>query len=157
MVFLINFMNSLDILNSLLSSFARPYRVAFLLLIHSVCCIFSVSFCFPWCVDHNIIIIIMSFRQHGYPWPSLATLSLSFIASGRFSGLHSVSSLSCWYVCSSWPSCFCTAICGGTSVMSSSLLLQQCPACLVRLTRSLYNGCPITVVPLMASLLFPEE
>ena len=41
------------------------------------------------------------------------------------------------YVCSSWSSCFCSAICGvhrGTSHMSSSLLLQQCPACLVRLT-----------------------
>ena len=40
------------------------------------------------------------------------------------------------YVCSSWSSCFCLAICGvhrSTSLMSSSLLLQQCPACLVRL------------------------
>ena len=40
-------------------------------------------------------------------------------------------------VCSSWSSCFCLAICGvhrSTSLMSSSLLLQQCPACLVRLT-----------------------
>ena len=39
--------------------------------------------------------------------------SLSFIASGRSSGLHSVSSHSCCYVCSSWSSCFCPAICGG--------------------------------------------
>ena len=41
------------------------------------------------------------------------------------------------YVCSSWSSCFCSAICGvhrSTSLMSSSLLLQQCPACLVRVT-----------------------
>ena len=41
------------------------------------------------------------------------------------------------YVRSSWLSCFCTAICGvhrSTSLMSSSLLLQQYPACLVRLT-----------------------
>ena len=41
------------------------------------------------------------------------------------------------YVCSSWSSYFCLAICGvhrSTSLMSSSLLLQQCPACLVRLT-----------------------
>ena len=40
-------------------------------------------------------------------------------------------------VCLSWSSCFCPAICGvhgSTSLMSSSLLLQQCPACLVRLT-----------------------
>ena len=59
------------------------------------------------------IIIIISCRQHGYPWPSLAT-----------SSYHS-------------SSCFCLAICGvhrSTSLMSSSLLLQQCPACLVRLT-----------------------
>ena len=33
--------------------------------------------------------------------------SLLFIASGRSSGLHRVSSHSCW------SSCFCTAICGG--------------------------------------------
>ena len=40
-------------------------------------------------------------------------------------------------VCSFWSSCFCTAMCGvhrSTSLMSSSLRLQQCPACLVRLT-----------------------
>ena len=40
-------------------------------------------------------------------------------------------------VCSCWSSCFCMAMCGvhkSTSLMSSSLLLQQCPACLVRLT-----------------------
>ena len=41
------------------------------------------------------------------------------------------------YVYSSWSYCFCSAICGvhrSTSLMSSSLLLQPCPACLVRLT-----------------------
>ena len=41
------------------------------------------------------------------------------------------------YVCSSWSSCFCSAIVGvhrSTSLMSSSLLLQQCPACLALLT-----------------------
>ena len=41
------------------------------------------------------------------------------------------------YVCSSWSSCFCSAISGvhrSTSLMSSSLLFQQCPTCLVRLT-----------------------
>ena len=39
------------------------------------------------------------------------------------------------YVCLRWPSCFCLAICGSpyetSSLMSLSLLLQQCPACLV--------------------------
>ena len=41
------------------------------------------------------------------------------------------------YVGPSWSSCFCSAIWGShrrTSVMSLSLLLQPCPACLVRLT-----------------------
>ena len=63
--------------------------------------------------------------------------SLSFIASGRSSGLHPVSSHSyCMYVragCSAfaWPY---VGVQRSTSLMSSSLLLQQCPACLVRLT-----------------------
>ena len=62
--------------------------------------------------------------------------SLSFIASGRSSELHPVSSHSCcMYICSSWSSCFGSAVCGvhwSTSLMSLSLLPQQCPACLVR-------------------------
>ena len=63
--------------------------------------------------------------------------SLSFIVSGRSSGLHPVSSHSCcMYVRAdrpalAWPS---TGVHRSTSLMSSSLLLQQCPACLVRLT-----------------------
>ena len=63
--------------------------------------------------------------------------SLSFIALGRSSGQHPVSSHSCWmYVWAgrpafAWP---CVGIHKSTSLMSSSLLLQQCPACLVRLT-----------------------
>ena len=63
--------------------------------------------------------------------------SQSFIASGRSSGLHPVSSHSCWmYVHASRPD-FARPYVGvhrSTSLMSSSLLLQQCPACLVRLT-----------------------
>ena len=63
--------------------------------------------------------------------------SLSFIALGRSSGQHPVSSHSCWmYVRAgrpafAWP---CVGVHKSTSLMSSSLLLQQCPACLVRLT-----------------------
>ena len=41
------------------------------------------------------------------------------------------------YVSSRWSPCLCSAMCRvhrRTSLMSSSLLLQQCPACLVRLT-----------------------
>ena len=63
--------------------------------------------------------------------------SLSFIASGRSSGLHPVSSHSCcMYVRAGCPA-FArpyAAFYWSTSLMSSSLLLQQCPACLVRLT-----------------------
>ena len=62
---------------------------------------------------------------------------LSFIASGRSSGLHSVSSHSCcMYVRAGRPA-FAGPYVGvhrSTSLMSSSLLLQQCPGCLVRLT-----------------------
>ena len=63
--------------------------------------------------------------------------SLSFIASGRSSGLHHVSSHSCcMYVRAGRPT-FAWPYAGvhrSTSLMSSSLLLQQCPVCLVRLT-----------------------
>ena len=63
--------------------------------------------------------------------------SLSFIASGRSSGLHPVSSHSCcMYVRAGRPS-FSRLYAGvhrSTSLMSSSLLLQQCLSCLVRLT-----------------------
>ena len=63
--------------------------------------------------------------------------SLSFIAFGRSSGLHPVSLHSCcMYVRARrpvfvWPY---AGLHSSTSLMSSSLLLQQCPACLVRLT-----------------------
>ena len=61
--------------------------------------------------------------------------SLSSIASGRSSELHPVSAQSCcMYVRAGRPAF--ARPCEGvhsTSLMSSSLLLQQCPACLVRL------------------------
>ena len=63
--------------------------------------------------------------------------SLSFIALGRSSGQYPVSSHSCWmYVRAGRPAFArsCVGIHKSTSLMSSSLLLQQCPACLVRLT-----------------------
>ena len=63
-------------------------------------------------------------------------ISLSFIASGRSSGLHPVSSHSCWmYVRAGHPA-FARPYVGvhrSTLLMSSSLLLQQWPACLFRL------------------------
>ena len=63
--------------------------------------------------------------------------SLSFIASGRFTGLHPVSSHSCcMYVRDGRPALArpYVGVHRSTSLMSSSLLLQQCLACLVRLT-----------------------
>ena len=81
-------------------------------------------------------------RHHVMPlaWISLTLsrhFSLLFIASGRSSGLHPVSSHSCcMYVRAGRPA-FARPYVGvhrSTSLMSSSLLLQQCPACLVRLT-----------------------
>ena len=72
-------------------------------------------------------LISLTFSRH---------FSLSFIASGRSSGLHPVSSHSCCkYVLAGRPA-FPRPYVGvhrSTSLMSSSLLLQQCPACLVRL------------------------
>ena len=85
-----------------------------------------------------IIIIIMSCRQHGYPWPYLAT---SPYHSSLLAGLQGYIpyphiTAVCMYVRASRPA-FAWPYAGvhwSTSLMSSSLLLQQCPACLVRLT-----------------------
>ena len=73
-------------------------------------------------------------------WISLTLsrhFSLSFIASGRSSGLNPVSSHSCWMYIRAGHPAFAQPYVGvhrSTSLMSSSLLLQQCPACLVCLT-----------------------
>ena len=67
--------------------------------------------------------------------------SLSFIALGRSSGQHPVSSHSCWmYVRAGHPAFArpCVGVHKSTSLMSSSLLLQQYPACLVRLSRIVF-------------------
>ena len=63
--------------------------------------------------------------------------SLSFITSGRSSELHPVSSQSCcMYVLAGRPALArpYVGVHRSTSLMSSSLLFQQCPTCLVRLT-----------------------
>ena len=87
---------------------------------------------------------IISYHHHHYVVP-LARISLtlshpfslSFITSGRSSGIHPVSSQSCcMYVRAGCPA-FARPYVGvhwSTSLMRSSLLLQQCPECLVRLT-----------------------
>ena len=89
----------------------------------------------PWSLI--VIIIIMSCQQHGYPWPSLATSPYS---SSLLAGLQG-------YI----PYPHRAAVCmfelavlllfghmrgvhRSTSLMSSSMLPQQCPACLARLT-----------------------
>ena len=80
-------------------------------------------------------------HHHAVPLARISlTLSrlfyLSFIAFGRSSGIHPVSSHSCsMYVLAGRPA-FARPYVGvhrSTSLMSSSLLLQQCPVCLVRL------------------------
>ena len=73
-------------------------------------------------------------------WISLTLsrhFSLSFIASGWSSGLQPVSSHSCCMYVQAGRSAFAQPYVGvhrSISLMSSSLLLQQCPAYLVRLT-----------------------
>ena len=97
----------------------------------------------------NVSIIILTegcawtlFHHHYIEPPALISLTLScyfslmFIASGRSSGLHPVSPQSgCMYVRAGHPA-FARPYVGvhSTSLISSSLLPQQCPACLVRLT-----------------------
>ena len=72
-------------------------------------------------------------------WISLTLflhVSLSFIAFGRSSGLHPVSSHSCCMNVRAGRPAFDWPYAGvhrSTSLTISSLLLQQCPACLVRL------------------------
>ena len=83
------------------------------------------------CLPGNIIIMpcrLLTLSHH---------LSLSFIASGRSSELHPVSSHSCCIYVSAGCPAFAQPYVGvhrSTSLMSSSLLLQQCPTCLVHLT-----------------------
>ena len=63
-------------------------------------------------------------------------LSLLCIAFDRSSGLHSISSQSCcMYIRPGHPAFArpCEGVHRSTSLMSSSLLLEQCPACLVHL------------------------
>ena len=90
--------------------------------------------------------ISLSFSRH---------FSLLFIASGKSSGLHSVSSHCCWMYVRAGRPAFARPYVGvhkSTSFMSSSLLLQQCPdmqgtageersICTRRLWISLYCFC----------------
>ena len=83
-----------------------------------------------------IIIIIMSCRRHGYPWPSLATSpyhsSLLVGVQGHIPYPHIAAECMFEVVVLLFPGHM--GVHRSTSLMSSSLLLQQWPACLVRLT-----------------------
>ncbi len=95
-------------------------------------------------VSHPALAELVNHHHHHHVVP-LARISqtlsrqffLSFIASRRSSGLHPVSSYTCcMYVRAGCPA-FARPYVGVhrcSSLMSSSLLLQQRPACLVRLT-----------------------
>ena len=114
--------------------------VLYYFLIYNYCFIFENL---PY-IESCWLVLLLCFMIHHHVVP-LARISLtlsrhfslSFIASDRSSGLHPVSSHSCWmYVRAGCPA-FTQPYVGihrSTSLMSSSLLLQQCPACLVRLT-----------------------
>ena len=101
----------------------------------------------PWQIDmslksinQSIILLFNCHHHHVRPARISLTLSLyaslSFITSGRSPGLHPVSSHSCcMYVRAGrpafdWPY---AGVHRSTLLSSSSLLLQQCPACLTRL------------------------
>ena len=95
------------------------------------------------CVGISDEIYIHHHHHHDLPLAQISLtlsrhFSLSSIVSGGFSGLHPVCSHSCCMHVRAVSSCICLAICVGvhrsTSLMSSSLLLQQGPVCLVRLT-----------------------
>ena len=87
--------------------------------------------CLIGCNPHHLMLqawISLTLSRHFF---------LSFIASGRSSWPHPVSSHNCWMYVQAGHPVFAWPYAGvheSTSLMSSSLLLQQCPACLVRLT-----------------------
>ena len=93
---------------------------------------------------HASLVLSLSHHHHHHDVVPLARISLtlsrhfslSFITSGRSSALHPVCSHSyCVYVLAGRPALArpYVGVHRSTSLMSSSLLLQQCPACLVRL------------------------
>ena len=73
---------------------------------------------------HHVVLVARISLTLSHPF------SLSFIASGRSSGLHPVSSHSCWMYVRAARTAFAWPYVGvhkSTSLISSSLLLQQCP------------------------------
>ena len=108
-------------------------------------------------VSHRVLHLLFHHHHHVVLLARISLtlsrhFSLSFIASGRSSGLHPISSHSCcMYVLAVRPALArpYVGVHRSTSLMSSSLLLQQCPVCLARLTwivfmmggRWLYSWC----------------
>ena len=121
----------------------------FVFIIHLFQVVLKTIYIYIYIVLRIIYIYIYIYIYHHHhvvlvAWISLTLsghISLSFIALGRSSGQHPVFSHSCWmYVradrpAPAWP---CVRVHRNTSRMSSSLLLQQCPACLVRLNWILF-------------------
>ena len=120
-------------------------------ILHQVVCSLKLFFVLIYCISflgysslspHNLHLLFPPPHHHHHDDVPLARISLTlsrhfsllFIASGRSSGLHPVSSHRCYmYVRADRPA-FAWPYAGvhrSTSQMSSSLLLQQCPACLV--------------------------
>ena len=92
----------------------------------------------------NVMIKIPIHHHHHHHVVTLAQISLtllrhfslSFITSGRSSELHPISSHSCCMCVRAGRPAFARPNAGvhrSTSLMSTSLILQQCHACLVRL------------------------
>ena len=97
----------------------------------SSCCTYIYIYIYIYIYHHHVVSLARIFLTLSHHFP------LSFIASGRSSGLHPVSSHSCCINVRAGCPAFAWPYAGvhrSTSLMSSSLLLQQCPACLVRLT-----------------------
>ena len=85
----------------------------------------------------GIFIIIMSRYQHGYPWPFLATLLYRpLLPAGLQDYILYRHKAWCTSVLAGRPAFArpCEGVHRSTSLMSLSLLLQQCPAYLIRLT-----------------------
>ena len=91
----------------------------------------------------QVILLFIHHHHHHVSPPAQISLtlsrhfSLSFIAFGRPSGLHPVSSQSCCMYVQAGRPAFARPYVGvhrSTLLMSSSLLLQQCPVCRICLT-----------------------
>ena len=106
----------------------------------NVCSVFTLAVRYEQ--DRKMTILKQSHHHHVVPQAQISLtlsrhFSLSFIASGSSSGLQPVSSHRCFMYVRAGRPAFArpyAQVHRSTSLMSSSLLLQQCPACLVHLT-----------------------